>query len=45
MILRHIGLALDRAAGYVETHYWAGAALVVAAGLLVTFGDVLQAVL
>lgn len=45
MILRHVGLALDRAADYVETHYWAGAVLVVAAGLLVTFGDVLQAVL
>lgn len=45
MILRHIRPALDRAASYVEAHEWAGAALLVALGLLATFGDVLQAAL
>lgn len=45
MILRRIGEALDAMSAYVEAHDWAGAVIFIGLGLLVTFGDVLQAAL
>lgn len=45
MILRHIDGALDAIAGAIERNPAAGAAFIIAAALLVCFGDVLQGLL